>query len=641
MTDSDNLSRRRFLQGTGGVATAAALAGCGGDSGGSDDTTTTEPSDDGGDDGGDDETTTTEEQMEQSGTYQLVGATASTFDPIKATDTASGGVIQNVFEALTNYPNGQTNVQNLIAKSVNVADDDVSYTFELKEGLTYSNGDEVTASDFVYAFERLAASDNSRRAGFILGDLGVEHETETVEEDGEETDVYKSGSINVEADGDYTLNMKLAEPFHASLAMLAYTSFSAIPEGLVGDIEGYDGEMSHEEFATKNPIGSGPFTLESWEKGTTRDLAARSMDEYHGPGPFVEGVHIQVIEKTNPQYTYATVNMNADHPSVPSSKYDASKITIEGTDDRGRQYGTYGPLENGITADYYKLQELGTFYFGFNCDNVPKPVRQAFAHVYNQKEVTEQVYKGRLTPAFFFTPPAIFPGGANNYSEMAQEYPYGHNETQMSDAKSLMENEGYSSDDKYELTMTTYESSTMKQIGQLMRDKLSAAHIELKYEQAPFSTLLTRATNGNLECYSLGWIADYPAPDNFLKLLVPSKSQTGDEGADSVSSFDWGQAEGEDDDPSGWTDAAQKAEDAWDAVAENPLPTEAHKSKRDEAYIEIEKANWEDMVMCTTFHSTAEHMDYPWLDKPRVGAMGSSRQKWNQVKIGDRSEYKN
>lgn len=637
MTDSDNLSRRRFLQGTGGVAAAATLAGCGG--GQEDDTTTTTE-----DDGGDDTTTTeqTTEQETQSGTYQLVGATASTFDPIKATDTASGAVIQNVFEALTNYPNGQTNVQNLVADAVEVADDDVSYTFTLKEGLTYSNGDEVTAGDFVYAFERLAASENSRRRSFILGDLGIAHETETVEVDGEEQEQYVPGSLDVSADGDYTLNMTLDSPFHASLAMLAYTSFSCYPEGIVGDIEGYDGDMEYEEFATSNPIGCGPFTLESWEKGTSRDLTARPMDEYQTmEGPYVEGVHIQVIEQSNPAYTYATVNMNADHPSVPSAKYDASLISIDGTDDRGREYGTYGPLENGISADYYRLQELGTYYFGFNADNVPKYVRQAFAHVYNQQEVTEQVYKGRLTPAFFFTPPSIFPGGANNYNEMAQEYPYGYNATQMSEAQSLMEAEGYGEDNKYELTMTTYESDSMKQIGQLMRDKMSAAHVDITYEQAPFSTLLTRATNGDLECYSLGWIADYPAPDNFLKLLVPSFSQTGDEGADSTSSLDWGQAEGEDDDPSGWTDAAQRAEDAWDAVAEYPLPTEEHKAQRDEAYLEIEKANWEDMVMLTTFHSTAEHMDYPWLDKPRVGAMGSSRQKWNRVKIGDRSEYQN
>lgn len=634
MTDSDNLSRRRFLQGTGGVAAAATLAGCG--DGGQDTTTTTSS-----------ETTTTSTgaPSEQSKTYQLVGSSARTFDPVAATGTASGTVIQNVFEALTNYPNGQTNVQNLIAKSVEVADDDVTYTFTLKEGLTYSNGDEVTASDFVYSFERLAASDNARRTSFILGDLNIKHETETVTVDGEEQTQYKPGSLAVSADGNYTLNIELSEPFHASLEMLAYTSFSAIPEGIVGDIEGYNGQMEYSEFSTSNPIGSGPFTLESWEKGTSIDLAARPMDEYKTmEGPYVKGVHIQIIEKTNPAYTYATINMNADHPSVPNSKYDATKITIEGTDERGREYGTYGPLENGVTADYYRVQELATYYFGFNCDVVPKYVRQAFAYAYNQQEVTETIYKGRLAPAYFFTPPAMFPDGAQTYNDKAQEYPYGYNTAKLDEAKSLMEENGHGPDNQYELTLTTYESASMKKIGQLMRDKLTAAHINVKYEQAPFSTLLTRAEQGSLECWSSGWIADYPAPDNFLKLLVPSFTQTGSKYySNSNSSLDWGvdPEEPVSEDGSGWTEASRAAEEAWKKVQEYPLPTDEHKAKRNEAYLTIEKANWEDMAMLTLFHSLAEHMDYPWLDKPRVGAMGSSRQKWNRVKISDRSEYKN
>jgi peptide/nickel transport system substrate-binding protein len=627
MTDNNNVSRRRFLEATGGTASALALAGCTGSDGDTEDTTTTTT------DSTETTTENTTEQMEQSGTYRLVGATATTFDPIKATDTASGGVIQNVFDALTNYPNGTTATELLLAKDYEVASDDVTYTFTLKEGVTYNNGDEVTAQDFVYAFERLAGSPNSRRSSFILGDLAVKHETKTVtttNDEGEEVEKeeYVPDSLAVEATGDYSLKMELSQPFHASLSMLAYTSFSAVPDGIVGDPTKDDGgDMTHKEFATKNPVGAGPFTLEKWEKSTERLLSARSMDEYHGEGPYVEEVHHQVIEKTNPTYTYATTNMNADHPSVPSSKYDSSKITIDGTDDRGRKYGEYGPLENGLTADYYRVQELSTYYFGFNCDNVEKAARQAFAYAYNQQEVVDQVYKGRFEEAFFFTPPAIFPGGATNYNDMAKNYPYGYNEQQLGEAKSVMEDAGYSDSNKYELTLTTYESSTMKEIGQLMQDKLGAAHIDLKYEQAPFSTLLTRASNGDLEAYSLGWIADYPAPDNFLKLLNPEYTQT--DNPDATSSFDWD-----------GTAAAEKATKGWEKVQNNPTPTDSDKSARNEGYLDIEKANWEDMPMLTIFHGVAEHMDYKWLDKPRVGAMGSSRQKSNTVKIGNRDEYK-
>jgi len=626
MTDNNNISRRRFLEATGGAATALALAGCTGGGDGGTETTTESTTTSG-------ETTTqsTETTMstpEQKGTYQVIGSTATTFDPIKATDTASGWVIQNVFDALTNYKNGTTVVENLLAKDYSVSNGGKTYTFTLKEGVTYNNGDEVKAGDVVYAFERLAASDNSRRKSYILSDLGVAHETNTTKNDkGEDVQVYKPGSMKVTATGDYTVEITLAKPFHAALAMLAYTSFSPIPEGLIGDIAGYDGKMSHKEFATQNPVGAGPFTLEKWEKSTERVLKARPVEDYHGPGPLIEKVHMQIIEKSNPAYTYSVLNMNADGPSVPSAKYDRSKITIKGTDDRGRKYGTYGPLENGLTANYYRVNELSTYYFGFNCSNVEKPARQAFAYAYNQREVTEQVYKGRFTPAFFFTPPAIFPGGPKNAQKLAQDYPYGHNETMLQKATKVMEDAGYSDSSKYKLTLTTYESSTMKKIGQLMQDKLGAAHIDLKYEQAPFSTLLTRANNGDLEAYSLAWIADYPAADNFLKLLNPPSTVPSN--PDHTSTLDWT-----------GTDASAEAAAAWKKIQSHQGQSDADQQARNEAYLTMEKANWKDMAMMPAFNGVAEHMDYPWLDKPRVGAMGYSRQKVNQVKIGDRSKYK-
>ncbi|MFW5920103.1 MAG: ABC transporter substrate-binding protein [Halanaeroarchaeum sp.] len=645
MPDSSNTSRRRFLQATAGAAAAASLAGCSGDGDG---TTTDADEDEDGGDGGDETTqppeTTTEADrpQEQERKLRAVNSNASTFDPIKATDTASGRVISQVFECLTNYPNGQTNVETRVAEDFEVGDDDVTYTFTLQEGLTFSNGDEVTAQDFVYSWERLAASDNSRRSSFILSDLGIKHETETVTEDDEETEEYVPESLAVEAEDDYTLTFELAEPFHASLEILAYASFAVVPEGIVGDIDGYDGEMSHEEFATEDPIGSGPFTLDTWSKSTEIKMSARPMDEYKTmEGPYIEGIHWRVLEDTNAIYTYATLNENSDRASVPSGKYDPDKVEIEDTDSRGRDYGTYGPLETGRTVDYLRVPETGTYYFGFNVDNVEKPVRQAFAYAYNQEEVAKQVYKERVMEAFFFTPPNIFPGGADNYWEMAEnEYPYGFNETMMGEAQRVMEEAGYGPDDMYELNMTTYEGSEMEQIGNLMRDKLEAAYIDVSYEQAPFSTLLNRVDEGNTECYSLGWVADYPAPDNFLKLLVPEYSQSPD--PESLSGFDWGVGPDEDpdEDPSGWTDAAERAQDAWDnQFSEHPLPTDEHKEAREEAYLTIEQANWEDMVAVPIFHGIAHYYTFPWNKEPRYGAMGVSRSTHNNVVIEDRSEY--
>ena len=385
MTDSTNVSRRRFLTATGGAATAVALAGC---SEGPGDTTTepTETPDDG------QTTDTTEtEQPSEGGTLQLINSTITTMDPIHAADTASGTIIQNTNDALMNYPNGEVAVENLLVEDYEVSDDFKTYTFNLKQGVKYHDGREVTASDVAYSWERLAGSPNSQRSYFILDyALGTVHETETVtDEEGKEHEQYVAGTLGVEAVDDYTVTLELKEAFHAALSVLAYTSFSVIPEGIVGDIGDYEGEMSYEEFSTSSPIGCGPFVFENWSADTEASITR--FDDYHGDVATLDGIHWQVIEDADASYNYSQ-NKNSDLISMPTAKYDPNKISVEGTDDLGRKYGTYGPMRNGATANYIAVATINSYYIGFNTNNVEKPARQAAAYAMNQQTMVNQVF---------------------------------------------------------------------------------------------------------------------------------------------------------------------------------------------------------------------------------------------------------
>jgi peptide/nickel transport system substrate-binding protein len=614
MTDTDNLNRRRFLQATGGAASAVALAGCTGEGDSSQDTTTSETT------GG--ETTTEEADVpdDSENVLRLINSTMTTLDPIRATDTASGTVIQQVFDALMNYPNGEVEVEGQLATDYEVSDDYTTYTFTLKEGATFHNGTEVTASDFVYSFERLAASDKSRRASFILGDVGVTHETDS-------EGAYKPESMGVTAESDYPLKMELSQPFHAVAEMLAYTSFAAVPEGIVGDIDGYEGEMAHKEFATKSPVGAGPFTFDEWNSNT--DARVSKYEDYHGSAASVDGVHWNIMSDPQAMYAYGTVNQNADvihGAQFPTSQYNPDKVSVEKTDDLGRKVGTYGETTSGATMDYLGVATIGEFYMGFNADAVPKPVRQAAAYAMNQEEAVNKIFKGRGESSYHFTPPNIYPDGPGAYETHAEEnYPYGYNETQLEKARKVMEEAGYGPDNKASFTFTVYESSsTWPDLGKLLRDKLASAHIEMTIEKTPFSTLTKRGRNGNLEAYSLGWIMDYPAPDNFLKLLYPPQTDTSKDAP--LSYFNW----------SG-TDAADQATKAWEKVQKNTKPTDAAKEARNEAYIAIEEANWEDMVLLPAYHEVSERFSYDWVDIPHFGGADFSRQMYNNVELGDRS----
>lgn len=633
MKDDNKQTRRRFLKATGGIAAAAALAGCSGGSGtnsngsgggnnsgggggnasGSGDKSTKA----GGESGGSKSEGTQQSDIkaDPSKTLQLINATITTLDPIAATDTASGRVIQQMFDALMMYPDANTAVEPKLTSDYSTSKDNTTYTFKLKDA-TFHNGKEVTAQDFIYAWERLAQSENSKRAYFILDSVGVKHET--MKKGGDE--VYKPNSLALSAPDKKTLKVELTEPFHSTLAMFAYTAFAAVPEGLVGDIKGVSGKVPYKKFAN-GPIGAGPFKFKKYEPGTQAEV--ERFDDYYDGKASIAGVHWQVIAKSTAQYQYS-IGKNSDVAQIPTAQYDPSKITIKrGPDDQGRKFGTYGPLKNGETTSYTKVPTINTYYLGFNMIKVPKPVRQAFAYVANQKQLTEQVFKGRGQPAYHLTPPAIYPSGAKAYKKHAkQNYPYGYNKLQISKARKVMKDAGYGPNNKFTVNWTQYQDPTWLKLGKLFRDQLSSAYINMKINQADFSTLLERGRSGKLGVYTLGWVADWPAPDNFLQLLNPPQTDTSKPAP--LSYINWEPKYG---------DAAKKAEKAYDKILKNTGPTDKAQKIRNKAYVTMEEANWEDVGFLNLYHQVSERFEYDWVDINTFGAMDKSRQKYESVKI--------
>ena len=206
----------------------------------------------------------TSNENKEENVLRIRNAGVSSLDPIQSADTASSIVIGQMYENLTSYKNGiSTQLENQLATDVEVSDDLLTYTFTVKEGVPYHKGQELTAADFVYAIVRLATSPNSVRSNFVLDDLAVEHETETVEEDGEETERVVPDSLAIEATGEYEFEVTLESPQPFALDIMAYGSFAAIPEGYVGDVEGYDGEVTADELATE-VASSSPVTSPSY-----------------------------------------------------------------------------------------------------------------------------------------------------------------------------------------------------------------------------------------------------------------------------------------------------------------------------------------------------------------------------------------
>jgi peptide/nickel transport system substrate-binding protein len=612
---SPDIDRRKFLTGVGAVATVA-LAGCSGgedpveedgsdgtdgsdgsdgtdSSDGSDGTDGTDGSDgsDGdGSDGGD---------GSEGGQVQLVQIPQETTDPIGISGPINAWTNWQVHEQLFTYEKGTPPVVASLAEDYTVSDDYLTYTFELQEGVTFHNGEEMTASDVVYSWRRLAESENNRGQSdrIVRGPMSVEHE---VNED-EET---VPDSLALEAVDEYTVEMTLETPFHGTLGNLADPRLSVVPEGVVGDIEGYDGEYAYDEWVSEHLHGTGPFQLDSWNRGS--EIVLERFDEYHGSVANVDGITLQILGDPNAVYTTAVNEQNIDIFDLPQSQFDPSLLSVEEDLGGDRREGTYGPVTNDETLNYGETSLPRTQYAIFNTQRVEEPARKAIAYLVNQETIAETAVRGQGTPAYLLTPPSGFPGGPEAYNELAQnDYPYGYAESDIESARQIMEEAGYSEDNMYETTIqhpSDRQASAWTAIANLLQSQAEAAHIDVSIESAPSSTLTNRAFEGEITIYLVWNALNWLEADAMLRFAYPNQYAWSRWGAGV--DFEYEQL----------SDAAQQATDAWERYEQHQFPTESDQEARNEAYVDIERANWEDMTMLPLWHPIEELYWYDWVE---------------------------
>jgi peptide/nickel transport system substrate-binding protein len=158
-------------------------------------------------------------------------------------------------------------------------------------------------------------------------------------------------------------------------------------------------------------------------------------------------------------------------------------------------------------------------------------------------------------------------------------------------------------------------------VASYVRDLAQTVHIDLSIEPAPSSTLVNRAIDGDIDIFGnymdLSWIE----ADAGLQYSRPTPSAW----------TRWGQGE------DGMTDAAQRAADAWDEqYLGNRIPTEEAQASRNEAYLTMERANWEDAAQIPLWHPTTQLYWYDWVeDYEFTGPL--RRTKFNEISLGDRS----
>ncbi|MDO5703973.1 MAG: peptide ABC transporter substrate-binding protein, partial [Paracoccus sp. (in: a-proteobacteria)] len=200
---------------------------------------------------------------DQTYTYWLLDA-IKTVDPGKNTDVEGSDVLRSLFEGLMNE-NAQGAMIPGVAESHDESDDKLTYTFHLRENAKWSNGDPVTAQDFVYAWQRVVNPETASEYAWFIELMNVEGAPAIVK--GEAA----PDTLGVRAIDDRTLEVKLSTPTPYFIKTLSHPTTFPVPRAAI---------EAHGDNWTQpgNLVGNGAFTLQSHNLGV--DITMVKNPEY-------------------------------------------------------------------------------------------------------------------------------------------------------------------------------------------------------------------------------------------------------------------------------------------------------------------------------------------------------------------------
>lgn len=288
--------------------------------------------------------------------YLNNGQEPTSFDPSMGFDSVSWDPLNNIMEGLMRLDES-FEPQGAMAESYDVSDDGLTYTFTLREA-EWTNGDPVTADDFVYGWIHMLDPETASYSAF-LGTNYIEGAQEFNEGTGSAEDV------GITAIDEKTFEVQLVYPLDSFLGLITLPTFFPVNESVASENDSWYAEAD-------TFVGNGPFTLESWNHD--ENITMVKNDTYWD----ADNVAIDRVE-------WAMVNSsNTEYQMYQSGDLDVTDIPTEMAEE----------LLEDPEAIVYDL--AGTQFYRFNVTKKPftnKKIRQAFTLAVDADEIVDYVVK--------------------------------------------------------------------------------------------------------------------------------------------------------------------------------------------------------------------------------------------------------
>ncbi len=417
------------------------------------------------------------------------GSEPQSLDPHKIEGVPESALARDLFEGITIIgPNGEI----LPGSAVSWENKDFTvWTFKIRPDAKWSNGDPVTAQDFVYSWQRLASPDTASPYASYLQYAHFLNIDDVI------TGKKKPEELGVKALDDKTLEVTLSESVPYLPKLVAHSSMSPVNQKVI--------EKAGAKWTQpQNLVGNGAYKLKDWTVNE-RIVLERNPAYWDNGNTIID------------QVTFLPISSEV----TDVNRYRSGEIDMTYSNLPIEQFKT---LQKNMPDELRVSPYLCTYYYEINNEKPPfndPRVREALKLSMDRDTIANKVKAQGDIPAYGFTPPFI--DGLK--SEKPDWYVNMTQEQRNEKAKQLLEEAGYNKANPLKFNLLYNTSDLHKRVA------IAAASIwkknlgvEVKLENQEWKTFLDTRHQGTYDVARAGWCADYNEPSSFLNMMLSNSS---------------------------------------------------------------------------------------------------------------------
>ena len=403
-------------------------------------------------------------------------------------------------------------VPELAEKEPEVSEDGLTYVFTLRDGLKWSDGEDLDANDIVYSWNRFYDPNTAADYSYLIDSSNI--------------GVKEDGTLDIEASEDgKTFTVHLTNPCAYFLDLCAFPAFYPVPEQAVTEADP-DGSNPGAWSLEAGFVTSGPFTCTEWKHNES-----------------------MVYEK-NPNY------WNADAVSLEKINFMLSAddtAIFNAYKDGSLQFIDTVPTDEIANVkdqdDFYIVPNLGTYYVGFNVNSelfdgmTPQQaadMRHALCLLIDRQYIVDTVGQTGQELASTFIPTGMADGNGGEFRANDDDYTYPDEEAvgyydasatgadMVDEAVELLKGAGFEFNDDntlsdetpIHLTYLTNDSDAHVKIAESMQQDFALIGVTMDIESKDWQVVLNERKEGQFDVAREGWLADYNDPINMLEMWL-------------------------------------------------------------------------------------------------------------------------